>query len=150
MAFLVADNTDFFSVPPAGVSNELITAVEVQKIEEKSLDALVVLVLFQQTADIVQIVFVDDFIRLNVKSPISGDGVKSDIALLGKDFSTCAQVFVPDGIDYLYFGGSDGQNGFARAVGGIADGNDEFVADGQNGLDGLEKGVTIGKSISDV
>jgi hypothetical protein len=98
-----------------------------------------------------QVFFVNHFIRLHIKEPVSTAFLHGDIRLDGIDDAFFVVLLVPLGIDYPDFGVIDRLDQFPGSVILIAftHCDYELITDGQNGLDGLGNRVIEFIAIAD-
>ncbi len=89
------------------------------------------------------IVFVQDFIRLDVERPVALTVAERDVGLLRINQAVLAQRFVPDRLDDVDLGMRDRPDELQRPVIAPTDVHNEFVAERQGGPNGLHHRIIV-------
>lgn len=116
--------------------------------EKQTLDAFVGIGFFDGVADDLKIVFVHDFVRLNVEAPVMRALRQGLVGLFAQDQAALGFRGVPKTVENFDFRGLQALDHLARVIVALSESNDELVDEWQKALDAFENGVAHELGIS--
>src|SRR5260221_10363040 len=136
----ISNHPDFPAIPTPRFSYVIVRTVEMPIVEEKALYVSIIFVFQHGFTDLRVVLFMHDFISLDVKSPIRirSNSAERFIGFKSKRPSTCPLALIPNGFDDSDLGGIDTADKVQGRILRLADGYHYFVTqrkDGGNGFD---------------